>query len=289
MRKEKGADKDLKPKTKYIFIDIDHTLLSHKKGVLKSSLKAIDLARKNGHKVFISSGRVGSAVDECLKFYPFDGFLFGCGAYIEVDGEVIYENILPQEEVARVHKALEEADTGYVLEGKEYSYWNQKAIDSFLMPQKKAYHDVPQKVMAHIVVEDKMFSPEAYKKSPSPIHKFSVFMPDRESLYACPIEQLVGEAYEVIRYVVGAEIIPHGVDKATGMLKVLEHYGASLEDSFAFGDSMNDYSMVKQAGVGVAMGNAAETLKEVADYVTLSCDEDGIYQAFEHFGLMDKT
>lgn len=269
--------------TKYIFIDIDSTLLSHKIGIPKSALKAIDLARKNGHKVFISTGRVASAVDDYIKFFPFDAYLFGCGGHIEVEGQRIYDNIVPTEEVFRVIDLAEKANLGFVLEGMELSYWNDRSCDIFLEPDKARYEQAPVEVRRHMLCLDRIRDFQDYKNNPTPINKFSIFLDTREELLAC--ESLFPE-YELIKYQTSAEMIPQGVDKATGMLKVLEHYQAKIEDCIAIGDSMNDYSMLQQAGFGIAMGDAVESLKEVADFVTKPVEEDGIYYAFKHLGLI---
>ena len=74
--------------------------------------------------------------------------------------------------------------------------------------------------------------------------------------------------------------------KSLGMETMLQHIGVAREDSFAFGDSMNDMDMLEYAQVGVAMGNAADYVKASADYVTRSVAEGGIYEAMKHWGLI---
>jgi cof family protein len=66
-----------------------------------------------------------------------------------------------------------------------------------------------------------------------------------------------------------------------------KHLGISLEECIAFGDGGNDMTILQTAGIGVAMGNAYEGVKAVADYVTTSIDEDGIRNAFIHFGIIN--
>lgn len=271
--------------TKYIFIDIDSTLLSHKIGIPKSALKAIDQARKNGHKVFVSTGRAASAVDEWIPFFPFDGFLYACGGDIHLDDQVFYQNLIPQEEVLRMIEVFEQAKVGYVLEGSELSYWSEGSIRLFLEPKKAEYAKLPQEVRRHMIREDKMRDIEDYRQSPTPINKFSIFAEDRARFLEA-VKQL-DASYEVVKYSTSGEVLPKGVDKATGMAKVLEYYQVDPKDSIALGDSMNDYTMLSQAGVGVAMGNAVSALKKVADFVTLPCDEDGIEHAFKHLALID--
>ena len=84
----------------------------------------------------------------------------------------------------------------------------------------------------------------------------------------------------------GADVLPVFLSKAYGLQKLAEHWGISLEETAAVGDSMNDYEMVREAGVGIAMGNAVSKLKEAADYVTADIGEDGLEKAFEYLGLL---
>ena len=82
----------------------------------------------------------------------------------------------------------------------------------------------------------------------------------------------------------GADLVEKQASKAEGLKRLCQHFGVRIEDSVAIGDSMNDYEIVKEAGLGIAMGNAIEELKETADYVTADIGEEGIYKACCHFG-----
>ena len=75
--------------------------------------------------------------------------------------------------------------------------------------------------------------------------------------------------------------------KANGLKRLCRYYGVDQAHTYAFGDSMNDYEILKEAGVGIAMGNALEELKEAADYVTDDISRDGVYKACLHFGLLE--
>jgi Cof subfamily protein (haloacid dehalogenase superfamily) len=79
------------------------------------------------------------------------------------------------------------------------------------------------------------------------------------------------------------EIMPKNIDKAYSLGKLLEKLGLTKDEMIACGDGFNDLSMIKYAGVGVAMANAQEVVKEAADYVTLSNDEDGIVHVIEKY------
>ena len=76
-----------------------------------------------------------------------------------------------------------------------------------------------------------------------------------------------------------------GVDKAKSIGRLLAHIGMERENCICCGDGFNDRTMVEYAGVGVAMGNAQQVVKDVADYVTANCDEDGIVEIIKKFIL----
>ena len=82
------------------------------------------------------------------------------------------------------------------------------------------------------------------------------------------------------------EVMPQGVTKGTGLLKICADAGIPPEATIAFGDSYNDIGMLKAAGVGIAMGNAEDAVKAAADMVTDDCDRDGIAKALKQLGIV---
>lgn len=85
----------------------------------------------------------------------------------------------------------------------------------------------------------------------------------------------------------GSDIVQQGMGKHMGIQMMMEHYGFAREETMAFGDETNDVTMVKFAGIGVAMGNAMDSVKAAADYITDTDVNDGISKALKHFGLID--
>ena len=83
-----------------------------------------------------------------------------------------------------------------------------------------------------------------------------------------------------------AEVLPQGVTKAEAIAEVAAATGFALDDTIAFGDGENDLSMVAAAGIGVAMGNAMPPVREAADLVVASNDEDGIAEGLHRLGLL---
>lgn len=85
----------------------------------------------------------------------------------------------------------------------------------------------------------------------------------------------------------GADVIEKSASKAEGLRRLCEYWKVPLSQTIAFGDSMNDYEIIRMAGTGVAMGNAREELKQAADYVTAPINEDGVWKACVHLGLLE--
>lgn len=81
------------------------------------------------------------------------------------------------------------------------------------------------------------------------------------------------------------EVNALGINKAAALAKVTEKLGFTMENVMAMGDSLNDIAMIKEAGLGVAMGNAQDIVKETADYITDTNNEDGVAKAIRHWVL----
>ena len=84
----------------------------------------------------------------------------------------------------------------------------------------------------------------------------------------------------------GVDIVAKGSGKDVGIKHYIDKYGIKQEETMAFGDGENDIRMLKFVGIGVALGNAKDALKEIADYVTADIDDDGIEKALKHFNLI---
>ena len=82
------------------------------------------------------------------------------------------------------------------------------------------------------------------------------------------------------------EVVQRDYSKATGIRFLCQHLGKGIEDCYVFGDSENDRSMLEAVPNSIAMGNSQESIKECCSYVTKDIEEDGIYEAMKHFGLI---
>jgi Cof subfamily protein (haloacid dehalogenase superfamily) len=124
--------------------------------------------------------------------------------------------------------------------------------------------------------------PEFYKHSP--IHQVQLYCERKDA-------QLYVERYSDHTFInwgdYASDVLPKGSSKAVGVQKILEKLGIQKENSYAFGDGTNDFEMLAYVGTGIAMGNAVPELKDVADYVTTSCSENGILDGLINLGLLE--
>ena len=254
-----------------VSFDMDMTLLDHKDfKIPESAIEAVKRLRKN-YYIVIATGRdmdnrysLGLA-DEIQP----DAVIHLNGTKITVGETLLYEHRMDRELVRQV---LEFA------EGKDFSVGMTDASDD--------YYVNPEFVVRNDI---RRFG-ESGRNFKDP--KLLLQMPVRTLVY---LGQEAGaksmeEAFPQLKLPMfssreGADIVEKQASKAEGLKRLCDYYGVSMADTVAFGDSMNDYEMIQQAGIGVAMGNAEEDVKKIANYVCESNDDDGVAKTLEKYVL----
>lgn len=267
---------------KLIFVDVDDTLFSNTtSSVPDSAVKAIKQGQKNGHKFFINTGRPFSYFEDEILEIGFDGLLCSNGADLRIGGESVFHKTLPD----NVSRELEYLAIKYgisgCLQGSECLYF--KDHDRNFHPHYTymidSYDRNPQ--MPHQFTWD---NPKPYEKgsffsnNSDPSSDMAAFVHavnDMEFGFDCV--RIRDDHYEML---------PKGYHKGTAIEFTAKYFGKTVEDCYAFGDSNNDTEMLITAAHGIAMGNACDELKEVADYITTSVDDDGLYHGLKHFQLI---
>ncbi len=259
---------------KAVFFDIDGTLLSfttHR--VPESAALALKKLRENGVKLFINTGRSPESLQYLQGILPidFDGYIAVNGQYCYCGNEVIRSHPLPTKSIESFLPFLNNNNITAVFVELNYCYINR------VNQRLKDGH----KLLGSTVKEDPVDSTDRiYSHS---VYQLCAYITEDEQSEA--LKHLPG--CRAVRWHPSfADIIPADGGKGVGLLKMLEHFGISPEESIAFGDGGNDAEMLAAAGIGVAMGNASDKLKQTADYVTSDADSGGIYLALRHFGLL---
>ena len=255
---------------KAVFFDIDGTLVSFTThGVPDSARRAIKQLREKGVKVFIATGRLLRHTD-VVSDIEVDGYITVNGSYcLTSAGEVIFEQAFPCEVVERIF-ALERE---YGFSAAVMTHENIFVDDINGRPQEVAdlVHITPVEANLEEVVATQPVLQMCPYISKELEQKIMPFLPE------CVASRWID---------MFMDLNLKGVDKSVAASRVMEYYGYTIEQAMAFGDGGNDVPLVRDVGLGVAMGNACDELKRVADYVAESVDDDGIEKALRHFGLI---
>ena len=256
---------------KALFFDIDGTLVSfqtHK--IPQSTIDVINEVKQKGIKVFISTGRPKVIINN-LGTLQFDGFITMNGAYCYIgeDEKVIHKSNIPHEDVQTVARMVDEQKLTSVFVTKDRMCVVNRSRQSDDFSEELAVHSLPEGTLEEVLKE------EIYQISPFITEEqektFMQQLPDCQS----------GRWHPAF-----TDIVAKGNGKNRGIDEVIKYLGIALEDTMSFGDGGNDISMLRHAGIGVAMGNAKDHVKAVADYVTDTVDNDGILKALKHFNIV---
>lgn len=276
---------------KAVFLDVDGTLVNDRGRVPDSARQAVRAARANGHLVLLCTGRSPAELWPELRDVGFDGLIAAAGAFVEVGGTVL------------LHRYVSEPDLRHVVDffgSRDVDFYFQANDGIYAMPRvrERLRELIAGSVTDALVLaelERGLFGfVDAIKVDADPFATritkvIYLFSP----VHIDALRAEFGDVFEVIPSSVplfgpdSGEMALPGVNKATGMDVLLAHLGIDRADTLAIGDSYNDLEMLAHAGVGVAMGDAPEPVKEAAGEVTGTVDGDGIRRAFLRHGLID--
>lgn len=255
---------------KAVFFDVDGTLVSHKsKSVPESARVAVERLREKGIKVLLCTGR---HIHE-LKNMPTDGMEFD--GYVILNGQmgldenknIIFSNPFGKEEAEELVDIFHKQDYPFVLVNAEGHYMN--FVNEFV-----------EKAMASVSTP----VPPVKKYVGEELYQATVFILQNEDE---EFAKKLPEGCKLARWgVYGADIITAKGGKAIGMKFFEKSLGILPEEMMAFGDAQNDLDMVAYAGIGIAMGNAEECLKEISDYITTDVDDDGVLNALKKYNIL---
>ena len=251
-----------------VFFDIDGTLAIGRK-VPESAEKALEELRGNGDLVFICTGRSLSYVTKNFGKYA-DGFICSNGRLAVKGDETLYDHPLSTQQVRELIGLLEEVESGYAFFERN-SGWYVWRDDQF---------------EASAAVWDPGFLKKGIDPETVRPYNFDIYFNDTE--HRLRIEEKLRGKCLVNPHGPhpSADVTILGIDKGTALVHVAEKLGVPIENTYAFGDGINDLCMLEAAGHGIAMGNAMDELKEKAEYVTTPILEDGVLNGLRHYGLV---
>lgn len=271
---------------KLIFLDIDGTLTKPGENVPPSSaLEAVKRAR--GHRVVLCSGRNRGMLAPLLE-YGFDGLVGSAGGYIEYGGRVVYDCPMTPGQQKLAMDVLRRNGVYRTVESRDGSYTDEEFKD-FLRTAAVAGGNSELLRWREQLERELGIRPMAEYRG-EPVYKIVFMCRDAESLRE-PMQVLKDSFAFCVQGVdqfgaINGELINKAFDKGRAVERLCAYLDVSVEDTIAFGDSMNDLEMIQTAGLGVCMGNGSAELKSIADEVCPPVGEDGLYKAFEAHGLL---
>jgi len=263
----------MKPAIRAIFLDIDGTIRSMTtETILPSTYEAIAKARQNGVKIFIATSRAPQFM-ESVSTVENDGIIYLTGAYcVDNLGKVVNNQTIDSGDA--------EALIEYMLSNDKPLVGVNPNILFALHPESKSVQDVVG-ISGKCDQEFKDFK----DRGCLPITQFISFYREG-SEYDRAIRDMMPHSEPVRWHPEFADIVSKKAGKDVGVDSFCRHYGIDLSETAAIGDGMNDAPMIRHAAFGIAMGNAREGLKQIAHWVTTDVDDDGIWNAFRHLGVI---
>lgn len=267
-------------KYKILVLDIDGTLTKNDKTISAVTRNALLDAQAKGLKVVLASGRPTYGIAplaEELELQKHEGYILSYNGGEIIDWkthEIMYANVLPDDVKPYLYECsksgdftiLSYKDEFIITEDPDNQYVKHEAFLN-KMPCRKVDNflsEVTYPLPKCLIVGD-----------PEPLHELELKMKDR----------LDGQMGVFRSEPFFLELVPNGIDKAKCLKVLIDEIGVKREEVIACGDGFNDVSMIEFAGLGVAMDNAQQQVKEKADFITLSNEADGVAHVIEKFCL----
>lgn len=271
-----------------IFLDIDGTLRDERTGVPESAVEAIRMCRRKGIQVVICTGRNMAAIQPDVSRIETDGIIAGGGCLILMGGRVQKISFFQNEEMRALLGALWEKHLPFSMESQETIFMNRAAAEWLKLDFEAKMRGLEPKERERrgrengICYESTL---ETYRAERDCIHKICLWIP---RAYACELTALaeklgtVAQQNEILRGSLKGwtylELLPPGCSKGTAIREWCGCRGIRLCETLSFGDGKNDIDMLRTTGIGVAMKNGDEELKQYASAVCEAASEDGIYR-----------
>jgi Cof subfamily protein (haloacid dehalogenase superfamily) len=254
---------------KIVFFDIDGTILDRNNKIPVSTKEAIRLLKLNGVHVAIATGRAPTIFKTIRDELEVDSYVCCNGSYVVFKGEAIYKHAFEATEIKKLQKMAFENKHPMVFANDEFFWTNTEN------------HPHIQRCMTDLNVSYP--SHQLKPQDNQDIFYTLLFCEDHDEV----TYRAAHNWFDFIRWhKYSMDVIPSGSSKAKGIQAMLSRLGISKENSYAFGDGINDLEMLEYVGTGIAMGNGVAQVKEIADMITKDVSNEGIYYGLKKVGLI---
>lgn len=266
---------------KIVSIDIDGTLINDRHEITPAVKQAIQAAIAQGVKIVITTGRPLPGVQDILSELNITGanqyvITYNGGLVQTADGQkTLYRQPLAVSEFQKINAFMTAQDTYVQVESHDAAYTTHHRIHPWASFENSLVN-LPLYVL----------DSEAELENVAFIKAIANAESDALDAVQAAVPADISDHVNVIRSTANnLEFIARQASKGHALLALADELGVPHADTMAIGDQANDYSMIEQAGVGVAMGNAIPSLKAIADFETASNNDSGVARAIEKFVL----
>ncbi len=257
--------------TQALFFDIDGTLVSfdtHR--IPESTVGALRQAKANGIKIYISTGRPAPFINNLGQISDLiDGYITTTGALCMVGDRQFGIHSIDPGEAQQVMDACRQLEKSCVVVGTDHiSLINDS-------------DDLTRQFREGLNL-DYEFAPLSVTLQEPLLQLSPFFTQEEERTVMAHLSSCISSRW----HPAFTDITHHDADKGKALATMCRHEGIAIADTMAFGDGGNDIAIIRQAGIGVAMGNANDTVKAAADHVTTAVDNDGVRNALQYFHII---
>ena len=271
-------------KIRIIALDLDGTLLDSNKQLSAGNLAALQKAADAGIEIVPTTGRFFGGMPDFIRQLPFVHYAITVNGAEVADlksGTVVYKAEIPFQLSVSIMEFLDEYPVIYDC------YMNNEAwmTESMKLRIDDIVEDKHYRKMLHELRQPVPEMKSFLLQRQQDVQKIQLFTADQD-LRLELMQQLTArfENLSVSSSIsANVEINQSHANKGEALLALAEFLGVPQSATMAFGDGLNDLTMIRDAGVGIAMSNACDEAKNLSDWVSLSCDEDGVAHGIEKY------
>ena len=277
---------------KIIFLDVDGTIVDYDNHIPNSAKIAIQQSRKNGHLVFLCTGRSKAEMPNEILDIGFDGIIGGNGSYIEYKNQVLMHQLIPYETAKQVVDWLESRGLEFYLESNNGLFASRNFRDAarqilrIYALGKGASEDQILNMEPEDALHGLVYGGELYRDDLNKIsfilHSYQDHSDSKKAFPQLKAGTWGGRGESALFGDLGVK----NINKAHAVDIILKHLGANHIDTIAFGDAKVDIPMLETCQIGVAMGNGGPEILAMADIITDDVRQDGLYNAFKKLNLL---
>ncbi|VJB80783.1 HAD superfamily hydrolase [Streptococcus pneumoniae] len=277
---------------KIIFLDVDGTIIDYDNHIPDSAKIAIQQSRKNGHLVFLCTGRSKAEMPNEILDIGFDGIIGGNGSYIEYKNQVLMHQLIPYETAKQVVDWLESRGLEFYLESNNGLFASRNFRDAarqilrIYALGKGASEDQILNMEPEDALHGLVYGGELYRNDLNKIsfilHSYQDHLDSKTAFPQLKAGTWGGRGESALFGDLGVK----DINKAHAVDIILKHLGANHTDTIAFGDAKVDIPMLEPCHIGVAMGNGGPEILAMADMITDDVRQDGLYNAFKKLNLL---